>query len=63
MGFCYRVITKAQTKVNDNIIEYVNKYYSIMRAIIVEKNLLQSKQNIGNADETPIFIVMSEKKP
>ena len=62
MGFCYRVITKAQTKVNDNIIEYVNKYYSIMRAIIVEKNLLQSKQNIGNADETPIFMEMTEKK-
>ena len=27
MGICYRVITKTQTKLNDNIFEYVNKYY------------------------------------
>ena len=40
----------------------VNKYYSIMRGIISEKNLLNRKQNIGNADETPIFMEMNEKK-
>ena len=62
MGICYRVITKTQTKLNDNIFEYVNKYYSIMRGIISEKNLLNRKQNIGNADETPIFMEMNEKK-
>ena len=62
MGICYRVITKTQTKINDNIFEYVNKYYSILRGIISDKNLLNSIQNIGNADETPIFMKMNEKK-
>lgn len=62
MGICYRVITKTQTKLNDNIFEYVNKYYSIMRGIISEKNLLNSIQNIGNADETPFFLEMNEIK-
>ena len=40
MGFCYHIISKTQTKLNDNIFDYVNKYYSIMRGIISEKNLL-----------------------
>ena len=40
----------------------VNKYYSIMRGIISEKNLLNSIQNIGNADETPFFLEMNEIK-
>jgi hypothetical protein len=62
MGICYRVITKTQTKLKDNIFEYVNKYYSILRGIISDKNLLNSIQNIGNADETPIFMKMNEKK-
>ena len=33
-----------------------------MRGIISEKNLLNRIQNIGNANETSIFIEMSEKK-
>ena len=62
MGFCFRVITKAEIKRKDNIIEYVKKFYIITRKIIEEKNLLNSKENIGNADETPIFMEMSDKK-
>jgi hypothetical protein len=62
MGFCYRVITKKQTRLNYNVYDYVNKYYSIIRGIIAEKNLLNNIQDVGNADERPIFIEISEKK-
>ena len=62
MGFTYRTRAKAQTKLKSDIIEYINKYFGIMRNLIKEKNLLYSKERIGNADETPIFMEMNENK-
>ena len=37
MGFCFRVITKANIKTKENISEYVNKFYIITRKIIEKK--------------------------
>ena len=62
MGFTYRVITKEQTKLRSDILDYVRKFYTLSRKVIKEKNLLNSIENIGNADETPIFMEMNEKK-
>lgn len=62
MGFCFRAITKSTTKLKDNISEYVQKFFIITRKIILDKNLLFNLGNIGNADETPIFMEMSDKK-
>ena len=62
MGFSYRVITKEQTKLRSDILDYVRKFYTLSRKVIKEKNLLNSTENIGNADETPIFREMNEKK-
>ena len=62
MGFTYRVRTKAQTKLKPDIIDYFNKYFVIMRNLIKEKNFLQSKERIGKADETPVFMEMNENK-
>jgi len=56
MGFSYRVITKEQTKLRSDILDYVRKFYTLSRKVIKEKNLLNSTENIGNADETPIFM-------
>ena len=44
MGFTYRIRTKAQTKLRDDIIDYIKKYFVIMWNIINEKNLLNSKE-------------------
>ena len=62
MGFSFRTITKLQTKKKDNINEYVSKYFVILRKMINDKDLLSCKENIGNADETPVFIEMNDKK-
>jgi len=62
MGFCLRAITKSNTKLKENISDYVQKFFIITRKIILDKNLLSNLGNIGNADETPIFMEMSEKK-
>lgn len=62
MGFSFRIVTKAQTNLRDDIKEYLNKFYFIIRNIIKEKNLLVHRENIGNADETPIFLEMNLKK-
>jgi hypothetical protein len=62
MGFCYRNVTKAKTNIKEDIIDYVKKFYVITRKVIEPKNLLLTKENIGNADETPIFMEMNAKK-
>ena len=62
MGFSFRIVTKAQTNLRDDIKEYLNKFYFIIRNIIKEKNILVHRENIGNADETPIILEMNEKK-
>ena len=62
MGFSFRTVTKAQTNLRDDIKEYLNKFYFIIRNIIKEKNLLYHRENIGNSNETPIFLEMNEKK-
>ena len=40
----------------------LKKFYIITRNIISEKNLLLTKENIGNAKETTIFMEMNAKK-
>ncbi len=37
MGLVYRIRTKAQTKLRDDINEYIMKYFFIMRKLINEK--------------------------
>lgn len=62
MGFSFRSITKYQTTLKSDIKDYINKYYFILRDIINEKKLIYYKENIGNADERPIFLEMNQKK-
>jgi len=62
MGFCYRNVTKGKTNIKEDIIDYVKKFYVITRKVIDAKKLLLTKENIGNADETPIFMEMNAKK-
>ena len=62
MEFSFRINTKTQTKIKEDVIDYIKTFYIILRKIIFDKNLLLHKENIGNADETPIFIEMNEKK-
>jgi len=62
MGFSIRKIGHYAQKTKDNVVDFIKEFILYKNKIILEYNLENNEECIGNADETPIWLEPVDNK-